>query len=119
VDEDRVRLRKVIAELEGEPMNATFSDSAAPATAEQVTRDANLIARNLECLGATDAATATADHIRKFWAPLLRSTLLVQARAHGDRFSPIVSDAIALLERDSGAGFSRPSSGPTFERAGG
>jgi hypothetical protein len=76
----------------------TFSHSEAPATAERVTREANLIARNLECLGAETAAAATADHIRKFWAPLLRSTVIEQARAHRDRFSVIARDAIARLE---------------------
>jgi hypothetical protein len=80
-------------------MYGTFADSAAPATADQVTRDANLIARNLACLGA-DAAAATADHIRRFWAPPLRSTLFEQARSHADRFSPIARDAIALLQAD-------------------
>ena len=69
------------------------------ATAEHVTREVNMIARNLECIGA-EAAAATADHIRRFWAPLLRSTLFEQAGSHADRFSPIARDAIALLQGD-------------------
>ena len=44
---------------------------------------------------------ATADHIRWFGAPLLRLTLLEQADAHRDRFSPIACDAIARLRRDA------------------
>jgi hypothetical protein len=76
-------------------------DSAAPATADQVTRDANLIARNLECLGTRRAAAATADHIEKFWAPLLRATLFEQARSHPERFSPIAGEAIVLLQGDA------------------
>ena len=47
------------------------------------------------------AAAATADHLRRFWAPLLRLTLLEQADAHRDRFSPIACDAIARLRRDA------------------
>jgi hypothetical protein len=82
-------------------MNVRFGDGTAPATAEQVTRDANLIARNLECLGAKSAAAATADHIRKFWAPLLRATLFEQAHAHPERFSPITGEAILLLSSDN------------------
>ena len=82
-------------------MYTTSSDSEAPATAEHVTRESNLIARNLEALGAEAAAAATADHIRWFWAPLLRLTLLEQADAHRDRFSPIACDAIARLRRDA------------------
>ena len=78
-------------------MTAKFSDSTAPATADQVTRDANLIARNLACHGAGQAAAETAEHIRRFWAPRLRSTLLEQARAHPERFSPITCEAIAAL----------------------
>jgi hypothetical protein len=80
-------------------MDTTFTDSEAPATAEHVTREFNLIARNLECLGAEAAAAATADHIRRFWAPRLRLTLLEQANAHRDRFSPIACEAIAKLRR--------------------
>lgn len=78
-----------------------YRDSAAPATADQVTRDANLIARNLECLGARTAAAATADHIAKFWAPLLRATLFEQARSHPERFSAIAGEAIQLLQGDA------------------
>jgi len=64
------------------------------ATAQHVTREINLIAREFECLGVDRAAAATADHIRKYWAPLLRSTLLAEARGQGDRFSPIAKAAI-------------------------
>jgi hypothetical protein len=66
-------------------------------TADRVTRQINLIARNLECLGADEAAVATAEHIRRFWAPLLKSMLLAEARSHGERFSPIARNAVALL----------------------
>jgi hypothetical protein len=56
---------------------------------------------NLECLGTRRAAAATADHIEKFWAPLLRATLFEQARSHPERFSPIAGEAIVLLQGDA------------------
>lgn len=68
------------------------------ATAEHVTHEINLIARQFECLGADRAASATAEHIRRFWAPLLRSTLVAEAHCHTERFSPIAQKAIGLLE---------------------
>ena len=99
MDEDRELHRKV---------DDVFDDSAAPATAARVTREANLIARNLACHGPAIAASETAEHIRRFWAPPLRTTLLEQARSHPDRFSPIAGQAIAMLER---AGRSRAPAG--------
>jgi hypothetical protein len=82
-------------------MNTSFSDSASPATACHVTREANLIARNLECLGAQVAAKRTAEHIGRFWAPQLRATLFEQARNHPERFGPIAGEAIAMLRESS------------------
>jgi len=67
------------------------------ATAQHVTREINLIARQFECQGAEKAAMATADHIKKFWAPLLKSALLNEARINGDLFSPIARNAFAIL----------------------
>lgn len=67
------------------------------AIGQRVSQGANLIARNLECLGAKAAAEATADHIRRFWAPQLRLTLLAQAQANSQTFSPIAREAIAML----------------------
>lgn len=79
-------------------MAPSLADSSAPATAARVTREANLIARNLACHGEAAAAAETAEHIRRFWAPQLRSTLFEQARAHPERFSEISWEAITMLE---------------------
>jgi predicted nucleic acid-binding Zn ribbon protein len=68
-------------------------------TAKHVTREINLIARNLECLGLHAASEATAEHVRRFWAPLLRAELQSAAAVHPDRFSPIAREAILALER--------------------
>jgi formate dehydrogenase subunit delta len=67
-------------------------------TAEHVTREINLIARNLECLGEKEASAASAGHVRRFWAPLLRAELYSVFRDHPERFSPIARDAIRALE---------------------
>ena len=68
-----------------------------PATAEHVTYQANQIGRNFECLGAKAAAAATADHIRRYWAPLLKQALRREAQVHPAAFSGIARDAVALL----------------------
>lgn len=66
-------------------------------TAERVVREANLIAREFAVLGSDRAISATVDHIRKFWAPLLRTTLLAEATAHREKFSPIAIGAVDRL----------------------
>ena len=66
-------------------------------TAERVIRESNLIARNFACLGRERAAAATAEHIRLFWAPLLKERLFLEAEAHRDMFSPVALQAIASL----------------------
>ena len=68
-------------------------------TGDRVTREINLIARNLACLGDEKASAATADHVRRFWAPLLRAELRSVFGAQPDQFSPIAQQAIAALER--------------------
>jgi formate dehydrogenase subunit delta len=73
------------------------SDSPTRLVAQRVTRESNLIARNLACLGARQAAEATAEHIRRFWAPQLRAALLEQAERHPQRFSPVASAAVGML----------------------
>ena len=76
-------------------------------TADHVTREINLIARNLACLGEEKASAATADHVRRFWAPLLRAELKSVFGTQPDQFSPIARRAIAALERSPGASWSR------------
>lgn len=91
-------------------MNIKTEDSAASFATRRVTRECNLIARNLACLGAKRAAEATATHILDYWEPRLRSALLAEAVAHPERFSPIASDAIARLPA------AQPGSSPPVER---
>ena len=79
-------------------------------TADHVTREINLIARNLACLGAREATAATADHVRRFWAPLLRAELQSVFDAHPERFVPIAHAAAATLARSPSS--ARVSGGP-------
>lgn len=79
-------------------MPEALDDSGASATAYHVTYEANQIARNFACLGHSAAATATAEHMRQFWAPYLHSVVRQEARSHDERFSPIAAEAIAMLD---------------------
>jgi hypothetical protein len=72
-------------------------------TTDRVTREINLIARNFECLGDKTASAATADHVRRFWAPLLRAALRSAFGAQPDQFSPIARQAVVALEQSRGA----------------
>jgi formate dehydrogenase subunit delta len=67
------------------------------ATREHVVYQANQIARNFSVLGVERAAAATADHIRSFWAPYLKSVLLDEFRHHEDRFTPIARRAVGNI----------------------
>ena len=73
------------------------STTSMAATSDHVTYEINQIARNFECLGQERAATATAEQVQLFWAPLLRAPLASQARTHPNAFSAIACQAIALL----------------------
>lgn len=53
---------------------------------------ANQIARNLEALGEAEAIGATAEHIRKYWAPQMRAAM----KTHIEREEGRGLSAIAL-----------------------
>ena len=72
------------------------------ATAAHVTYEVNLIGRNHACLGPHAAAAATAEHIERFWSPLLRTSLLAQARRHPEAFNSVARAAIAMLSGSEG-----------------
>lgn len=72
-------------------------------TTDRVTREINLIARNFECLGDEKASAATADHVLRFWAPLLKAALRSAFGAQPDQFSPIAQQAIAALKHQNEA----------------
>lgn len=55
---------------------------------------ANQIARNLAFQGEAAAVEATAQHIRDFWDPRMKATILAADRSALD---PIAAEAIARL----------------------
>lgn len=59
-------------------------------------RMANQIAVNLEVLGP-QATAAVAEHIRDFWDPRMRQSLLDHARQGGEGLHALVLDAIKEL----------------------
>ena len=61
-------------------------------------RMAREIARNLASQSAGDAAAATAEHLRNFWSPSMRRTLL-QLVESGSAVDSTVRDAVALLRQ--------------------
>jgi formate dehydrogenase subunit delta len=63
---------------------------------------ANQIGRNFATLLPDQAATATADHIAKFWDPRMRAMIFARLEAGGDGLDPVAHAAIRLLH-DKGA----------------
>lgn len=78
-------------------------------TLENLIRMANQIARNLETQGPEAAAAATADHIRKFWAPRMRAAVQDHIeREVGRGLSEIALQAFRRIGSASEAGHDTP-----------
>lgn len=60
-------------------------------------RMANQIAVNLQVMGP-DAPSAVAAHIRDFWDPRMRASLLAHVRAGGEGLHPLVLKAVEELQ---------------------
>ena len=71
--------------------------------AEKLVRMANEIARNLRMLPGDDPSIATADHVKSFWTPGMRASIIAHADAGGDGFDPIVLEAVKLLRASASA----------------
>lgn len=56
---------------------------------------ANQIARNFATLDDAAAARATAEHMRSFWAPTMKTAIVDD----GAGLSPVAAQAVALLRR--------------------
>lgn len=65
-----------------------------------LTKMANQIARNQALLGDPDlTAQRIADHLKRFWAPSMRTELAgVAARDESGQVSAVVKTALSLLE---------------------
>jgi formate dehydrogenase subunit delta len=59
---------------------------------------ANQIGEFFASQGADAAAAGTADHIKKFWDPRMRSAILAHIEAGGSGLDPFVRDAIERLK---------------------
>jgi formate dehydrogenase subunit delta len=58
---------------------------------------ANQIGKFFASQGAEQAAAGTADHIRKFWDPRMRSEIVAHLKAGGAGLDPIVRTALECL----------------------
>jgi formate dehydrogenase subunit delta len=58
---------------------------------------ANQIARNLMVHGDEEAASLTADHMRKFWEPRMREQILERLDAGGTGLSPVARRAVEQI----------------------
>ncbi len=64
---------------------------------EKLVRMANEIARNLRTLPGDQPSAATAAHVRSFWTPGMRATIIAHADTGGAGLDPIARDAVRLL----------------------
>jgi formate dehydrogenase subunit delta len=83
-------------------------------TLAKLVRMANQIAAELENQQASNAATATWDHIWHFWDPSMCAQIIAHLNAGGDGLSDVARCAIMML-RDKGEA---PSQTPATEFAG-
>jgi|KBSSwiStaDraftv2_1062776.scaffolds.fasta_scaffold15926_2 formate dehydrogenase subunit delta len=65
---------------------------------ERLVSMANQIARFFEAQPDGRAAEQTANHLRSFWDPRMRSDLITHARTGGSGLGPTATAAAALLE---------------------
>lgn len=66
-------------------------------TQERLIYMANQIARNLAAEGPERAATMTAEHIRHYWDPAMRSQIVTLREDRPGTFSPIAAAAVARI----------------------
>jgi formate dehydrogenase subunit delta len=64
--------------------------------ADKLAMMANQIARNLATQGPAEAAAKTADHIRRFWDPRMRTAILAYVES-GGALDPIAREAVVSL----------------------
>lgn len=63
---------------------------------DQMIKMANQIAANFAY--HDDQVARTADHIRRFWAPSMRSKIMAYLENGGDRLSKPAAEALRMLE---------------------
>ena len=65
---------------------------------DKLIRMANEIARNLRSQPGDQAVAATAEHIRSFWTPGMRASLIAHANSGGEGLDPTALQALRVLE---------------------
>jgi formate dehydrogenase subunit delta len=66
--------------------------------ADKLVRMANQIAANLDCgPNEAQAVAMVADHIRRFWSPLMRRQIIERWRQRPTEFSARASQAVAAI----------------------
>ena len=60
---------------------------------------ANQIGKFFASQGADAAVTGTAEHIKKFWDPRMKSAILTHLDQGGEGLDPFVRDALATLKK--------------------
>ena len=64
---------------------------------EKLVRMANEIARNLRALPGDQPMAATAEHIRSFWTPGMRASLIAHVESGGAGLDPIALEGMRQL----------------------
>ncbi len=60
---------------------------------------ANQLGKFVATQGPEQAAAGTADHIKKFWDPRMRATILAHLQAGGQGLDPVVRAALERLTK--------------------
>lgn len=71
---------------------------------QQLVHMANQISDAFIALPQDEAAASVADHIRKFWAPVMRKRLLEYAATHGSQLKPLALKGLEALRSQPSAG---------------
>ena len=66
-------------------------------SAQKLVRMANEISRNMRTMGGEEAAVATATHLKSFWTPSMRASIVAHLDAGGEGLEAITRDAVARL----------------------
>jgi formate dehydrogenase subunit delta len=64
---------------------------------EKLVMMANQIGAFFKAQGESEAPTAIADHLKKFWDPGMRADIVSHLERGGDGLEPVVRSAVALL----------------------
>ncbi|HEX7753247.1 MAG TPA: formate dehydrogenase subunit delta [Novosphingobium sp.] len=74
-----------------------MSEDGVMSTQDRLIYMANQIARNLEVEGPERATAMVAEHIRAFWDPAMRQSIVALAAARPEALSPIAAAAVGRI----------------------